>query len=91
MSTLGSSEMGRKDFPRSNLMISQEPQMYPPQLLHPHWLNNAPKMISPSESDEKPGNGCALPSSQLSQREITGSSLVGTSRTSKPSEDAPSL
>jgi hypothetical protein len=35
LSALGSSEMGQKDFPRSNLMISQESQMCPPQLSHP--------------------------------------------------------
>jgi hypothetical protein len=82
LSALGSSEMGRKDFPGSDLMISREPQMCPPQLSHPHWLNNAPKMISPSESDEKPGNRCVLPSSQLGRKGITGFSLTGTSRIS---------
>jgi hypothetical protein len=80
LSTLGSSEIGRKDFPGSDLMISQEPQMCPPQLSHPQWLSNAPKMISLSESDEKPGNRSVLPSSQLSRRGIIGFSLTGTSR-----------
>jgi hypothetical protein len=45
-------------------------------------VSNAPKMISPSESDEKPGNRCVLPSSQLGRKGITGFSLTGTSRTS---------
>jgi hypothetical protein len=83
LSALGPSEMGRKDFPGSDLMISQEPQMYPPQLSHPHWLSDVPKMISPSESDEKPGNRCALPSSQLGRKGIIGFSLAGTSRITK--------
>jgi hypothetical protein len=80
LSALGSSEMGRKDFPGSDLMISRESQMCPPQLSHPQWLSNAPKMISPLESDEKPGNRSVLPSSQLGWRGITEFSLTGTSQ-----------
>jgi hypothetical protein len=84
LSALGSSEMGRKDFPGSDLMISRESQMCPPQLSHPQWLSNAPKMISPLKSDGKPGNRCALPSSQLGRKGISGFSLDGTSRLTKP-------
>jgi hypothetical protein len=80
LSALGSSKMGRKDFPRSNLMIYRESEMHPPQLLHPQWLRNAPKIISPSEFDEKPGNRSGIPSSQLGQRGIIGFSMIGTSR-----------
>jgi hypothetical protein len=83
LSALGSFEMGQKDFPGSDLMISRESQMCPPQLSHPQWLSNAPKMISPSESDEKLGNRCTLPSSQLGQKGIPGFSLDGTSRLTK--------
>jgi hypothetical protein len=84
LSALGYWEMGRKDFPGSDLMITREPQMCPPQLSHPQRLENAPQMISPSESDEKPGNRCALPSSQLGRKGIPGFSLDGTSRLTKP-------
>jgi hypothetical protein len=80
MSTLGSSEMDQKDFHGSDLMISQESQMHPPQLSHPQWLINVPKMISPSEYDEKLGNRSVLPSSQLGQRGITRFSLTGKSQ-----------
>jgi hypothetical protein len=83
LNTLGSSVMGWKGFPGSNLVISQEPSMYHPQLSHPHWLTDAPKMISPQESDEKPVNRCSLPSSQLGRKGIIGFSLAGTSRISK--------
>jgi hypothetical protein len=83
LSALGSSEMGQKDFPGSDMMISRESQMYTPQLLHPHWLNDAPKMISPSESDEKSCNRCTPLSYQLGWKGITGFSLVGTSLITK--------
>jgi hypothetical protein len=83
LSALGSSEMGWKDFPGYDLMISRESQMRPPQLLHPQWLSNALKMISLSKSDDKLGNRCALPSSQLGRKRIPGSSLYGTSRLTK--------
>jgi hypothetical protein len=82
LSSLGSSKMGWKDFLGSNLIISRESQMHPLQLLHPQWLSNVPKMISPSEFDEEPRNRYALPSSQLGRKGITGFSLTGTSRTS---------
>jgi hypothetical protein len=81
LSTLSSSKMGRKNFPSSDLMITRESKMHPPQLSHPQWVSNVPKMISSSESDEKRGNRCILPSSHLSQKGITGFSLTGTSRT----------
>jgi hypothetical protein len=55
LSTLCSYEMGRKDFHGSDLMITRESQMCHPQLSHPQWLDNAPKMIYASKSDEKPG------------------------------------
>jgi hypothetical protein len=80
MSALCSYEMGRKDFPGSDLMISRESQMHHPQLSHPRWPRNAPKMISLSESEEKLGNRSVLPSSQLGRRGNTGLSLTGTSR-----------
>jgi hypothetical protein len=80
LSALGSSEMGQKDFPGSDLMISRVSQMCPPQLSHPQWLRNAPKMISSSESDEKPSNRIILLSSQLGWRGIIGFSRIGTSR-----------
>jgi hypothetical protein len=73
-------EMGRKDFPGSDLMIAREPQMCPPQVSQPQRLENAPQMISPSESDEKLGKRCAFPSSQLGWKGIFGFSLDGTSR-----------
>jgi hypothetical protein len=44
--------------------------MYPPQLSHPHWLTDAPKMISSLESDKKQVNRCTLPSSQLVRKGI---------------------
>jgi hypothetical protein len=84
LSTLGSSEMGRKDFPGSDLMISQESQMCPPQLSHPQWLSNAPKMISPLKSDGKPSNRCTSPSSQLGRKGMPGFSPAGTIRLTKP-------
>jgi hypothetical protein len=84
LSTLGSFEMGRKDFPGSDLMISQESQMCPPQLSHPQWLSNAPKMISPSESDGKLGNRCTSHSSQLGRKGMPGFSPAGTIRLTKP-------
>jgi hypothetical protein len=83
LSTQGSSEMGRKDFPGYDLMISRESQMCPSQLPHPQWLSNVPKMISLSESNGKPGNRCASPSSQLGRKGIPGFSLAGTSRLTK--------
>jgi hypothetical protein len=83
-------EMGRKDFPGSDLMIAREPQMCPPQVSQPQRLENAPQMISPSESDEKLGKRCALPSSQLGRKGISGFSLDGTSRLNTSSEVAPS-
>jgi hypothetical protein len=83
LSALGSFVLGRKGFPKSDLMNSWEFKMYPLQLSHSHWLIDAPKMISPLELDEKLGNRCALPSSQLGQKGITGFSLAGTSRITK--------
>jgi hypothetical protein len=80
LSTLGSSEMGRKDFLGSDMMISQESQMRPLQLSHPQWLSNVPKMIYSSESDDKLGNRSIMPSSQLGQRGIIGFSLTRISR-----------
>jgi hypothetical protein len=80
LSALGSSEMGRKDFPGSDPVISRESQMCPPQQLHPQRLRNAPKMISSSKFDEKPGNRSILPSFQLDRRGILEFSPVGTSR-----------
>jgi hypothetical protein len=65
LSALGSLEMGRKDFLGYDPMICRESQMRPPQLSHPQWLSNAPKMISLSESDEKLVNRSVVPSSQL--------------------------
>jgi hypothetical protein len=76
--------MGRKDFPGSNLMITRESQMCPPQLPHPQRLENVSQMISLSEFDEKSGNRCALPYSQLGRKGIHGFSLDGTSRLTKP-------
>jgi hypothetical protein len=83
-------EMGQKDFPGSDLMIAQEPQMCPPQVPQPQRLENAPEMISLSEFDEKPGKGCAFPSSQLGRKGVSGFSLDGTSRLNTSSEGAPS-
>jgi hypothetical protein len=84
LSTLGSYEMGRKDFLGSDLMIVRESQMCPPQLSHPQWLRNVSKMISSSESDEKLANRSTFPSSQLGRRGIPRFSLDGTSRFTKP-------
>jgi hypothetical protein len=84
LSALGYYETGQKDFLGSDMMIPREPQMCPFQLSHPQRLENAPQMISPSEFDEKLGNRCALPSSQLGQKGISGFSLDGTSRLTKP-------
>jgi hypothetical protein len=84
LSALGYWDMHRKDFPGSDLRITREPQMCPPQLSHPQRLENAPQLISPSKSDEKLGNRCALPSSQLGRKGIFGFSLDGTSRLNKP-------
>jgi hypothetical protein len=47
-------EMGRKDFPGSELMIAQEPRMCPPQVSHSQCPESAPQMIPPSKSDEEP-------------------------------------
>jgi hypothetical protein len=77
-------EVGRKGFHGSDLMIAREPRMCPHQVLHSQCLENAPKMIPPSESDEKPGKRCAWPSSQLGQSGIYEISLNGTSRSTKP-------
>jgi hypothetical protein len=77
-------EMGRKGFPGSDLMIAREPRMCHPKVSHSQCLENAPKMIPPSESDEEPGKRCALPSSQLCQRGISKLSLDGTSRSTEP-------
>jgi hypothetical protein len=73
LSAMGYCEMGRKDFPGSDLMIAQESKMCPPQVSHPQHLENVPQIISLWESDEKLGNRCALPSSQLGQNGIYGS------------------
>jgi hypothetical protein len=75
LSTLGYWEMGQKDLPGYDLMITREPQMCPPQLSHPQWMENVPQMISLSESDEKPRNRCTFPSSQLGWKGIYGLSL----------------
>jgi hypothetical protein len=77
-------EMGRKDFPGSELMIAREPCMCPPQVSHSQCLESAPQMIPPSESDEELGKRCALPSSQLGRTGIYELSLKGTSRSTEP-------
>jgi hypothetical protein len=77
-------EMGRKDFPGSELMITREPRMCPPQVSHSQCPESAPQMIPPSESDEELGKRCALPSSQLGWRGISELSLKGTSRSTEP-------
>jgi hypothetical protein len=50
-------------------------------------LESAPQMIPPSESDEEPGERCALSSSQLGQRGISELSLDGTSRSTEPPQE----
>ena len=82
--------MGRNDFPGSDLMIAREPQMCPPQVPQHQPLENAPQMISSSESDEKPRKRCAFPSSQLDQKGIFGFSLDLKSRLNTSSQVAPS-
>jgi hypothetical protein len=84
LNSLGSSEMGRNYFPIYDLMISRESQIFPPQLLHPQWMSNAPKIISSLESNGKLGNRCAFPSSQLGRKGISLFSMVGISRLTKP-------
>jgi hypothetical protein len=84
MIALAYCEMGRKGFPGSDLMISQEPRMCPPKVSHSQCLENAPQMIPPSEYDEELGKRCALPSSQLGHRGISELSLDGTSRSTEP-------
>jgi hypothetical protein len=84
LSTLGYCEMNQKDFPGSDMMITRDPPMCHPQLSHPQRLENAPQMISPSESEKKLGNRCTLPSSQLGRKGILGFSLDGRSRLTKP-------
>jgi hypothetical protein len=83
-------EMGRKDFLGSDLMIAREPQMCPPQVLQPQRLENAPRMVSPLESVEKPGKRCALPFSQLDRKGISRFSLDGINRLNTSSEAVPS-
>jgi len=83
-SALAYFEMGRKDLARSDLIITQESQICPPQLSHTQRLENVPQMISLSESDEKLGNRCALPYSQLGRKGIFGFSMDGTSLLTKP-------
>jgi hypothetical protein len=51
--------------------------MCPPQLSHPQWLSNAPKMISSSESDGKPVNRCASPPLNWVRRESLDSPRLG--------------
>jgi hypothetical protein len=77
-------EMGRQDFPGSELMIAGEPRMCPPQVPHSQCSESAPQMIPPSKSDEELGKRCALPSSQLGWRGIFELSLKGTSRSTEP-------
>jgi hypothetical protein len=83
-------EMGRKYFPRSDLMITREPQLCPPQVFQPQWLETVPHMISLSESGEKLGKRCAFPSSQMGRKGIYGFFMYGTSRLNTSSEVAPS-
>jgi hypothetical protein len=54
-------------------------------------LENASQLIPLSESDEEPDKRCALPSSQMGQREISEFPLDGVSRPKTLSEVAPSL
>jgi hypothetical protein len=77
-------EMRRKGFPGSDLMIAREPRMCPPKVSHSQCLENAPKMIPQSESDEEPGKRCTFPSSQLGRRGISELSLDGTSQSTEP-------
>jgi hypothetical protein len=57
LSSIGSYEMGWKDFPRCNPMISRESQMHPPQLPQYQWL----KSIIPSSQLGRRGiNGFSL-------------------------------
>jgi hypothetical protein len=77
-------EMGRKDFPGSELMIAREPRMCPPQVSHSQCPESAPQMIPSSKFDEEPGKRCALPSSQLGRKGISELSLKGTSRSTDP-------
>jgi hypothetical protein len=77
-------ELGQKGFPRSDLMIARESQMCPSQVSHSQCPENAPLMIPPSESDEKPGKICVWPASQLDRRGISELSINGTSRSTKP-------
>jgi len=80
-------EMGRKDFPGSDLMIAREPQMCPPQVSHSQCSESAARMIPPSESDEELGKRCALPSSQLGRRGISELCLDGTNRFPEPPQE----